>query len=95
MAGQKPGGIAEYFDPGAKTVHRALYASTCAHCQRLTEFESQRKMLDFVDVCRGCMKLICLGCVGQPCLPAEKRAELAEQHARLTQRLTMESWRCY
>ena len=77
----KPGGVSEYFDPigGVTTLH----CSTCAHCQRHTEFPSMRKMHEHVDVCRGCMKLICLECAGKPCRPYEKEVERQEAEARL------------
>lgn len=52
-------------------------------------------MLDHVDICRGCMKLICLACVGQPCRPWEKEAERQEREALLNQRLQVNMWRCY
>jgi hypothetical protein len=43
-------------------------------------------MTDHVDVCRGCMRLICLQCVGQPCRPWEKECERLEREARLRNR---------
>ncbi len=80
----KPGGVSEYFGPqGVTTVH----CSTCAHCQRHTEFPSLRKMHEHVDVCRGCMKLICLECAGKPCRPWEKECERQEHEARLKSKI--------
>lgn len=88
----KPGGVSESFGPlGVTTLH----SSTCAHCQHITDFESLRRMMDHVDVCRGCMRLICLKCVGQPCRPFEKEAERREAEARLRARLAADSWGCY
>lgn len=88
----KPGGVSEYFDPlGTTTVH----CSTCAHCQRQTEFPSMRKMHEHVDVCRSCMKLICLGCAGKPCRPYEKECERLEAEARLAAKVQARSWGCY
>jgi hypothetical protein len=52
-------------------------------------------MMDYVEICRSCMRLICLNCYGKPCVPAEKRAEMEEQMARLQDRLTRQAWRCY
>ena len=99
VAGQKPGGIGQYFegaigDPG-RVLIREVYASTCRHCGEITEFASQRSMMDHVEICRGCMSLICLRCYGQPCVPAEKRAEMMEREAQLRRRLAQDAWGCY
>ena len=91
----KPGGVAEYFEPlGVKTV----YTSTCAHAhcgQRITEFPSMREMHKYVDVCRSCMRLICLECAGKPCVPYEKELERQEREARLAHKIESSRWRCY
>lgn len=88
----KPGGVAEYFEPlGVTTVH----CSTCAHCQHHTEFPSMRTMHEYVDVCRSCMKLICLGCAGKPCRPWEKEMERQETEARLAAKVRSQAWGCY
>jgi hypothetical protein len=86
----KPGGVGEYFDPlGIREVH----ASTCAHCQRITEFASMRVMHQHVDICRACMKLICLECAGKPCRPWEKELERQEAEARLAAKVETLRWR--
>lgn len=95
----KPGGVGEYFDgpvgdPG-RTVLVTVHVSTCAHCQHQTEFPSRKRMMEFVDVCRGCMQLICLGCVGKPCTPFEKEAERQEREDRLRRRIESGGWGCY
>lgn len=75
----KPGGLEQSFGPlGCMEVH----ASTCAHCQRITSFPSMRVMQEHVDVCRSCMKLVCLQCAGQPCMPHEKFMEIQEKAYR-------------
>lgn len=79
MAGQKPGGISEYFGPHE---HVTVHASTCAHCQRITEFPSLRQMHEHVEVCRGCMRLICLQCAGKPCVTWLKQCDIEEALAR-------------
>lgn len=89
----KPGGVNTYFDPLFGEVES--HSSTCSHCQHITDFPSLKRMFDHVDVCRGCMKLICSGCVGQPCVPFEKRAEMQEEAARIRARIEQEAWRCY
>ena len=88
----QPGGVGEYFDEFGS---RELLASTCSHCQHITEFPSRRKMMDYVDICRGCMRLICLDCVGKPCRPYEKLAEQQESEHQLRMRLIRDGWRCY
>lgn len=75
----KPGGISQVFGPyGVEEFH----SSTCSHCQRITDFPSMKKMHDYVDICRGCMKLICLECVGKPCVTWVKQCEIEEELAR-------------
>lgn len=92
----KAGGVGQYFEgqnfEGKVT---EVYASTCSHCGSLTEFPSQRTMMDHVEICRGCMKLICLRCHGGPCRPFEAEAERQEREARLRERLERQGWRCY
>ncbi len=89
----RPGGVSETLLDGR--IVAARYSSTCSHCQHPTEFDSLRKMQEHVDVCRGCMRLICLRCVGQPCVPFEKRAEMMEREYRIKARLAQSAWRCY
>jgi hypothetical protein len=72
----EPGGVGESFDPINGVVTQ--YTSTCSHCQHITEFPSKRKMMEHVEICRGCMKLICLECVGLPCRPYENEADRQE-----------------
>jgi len=89
----EPGALGEYFDPvGGVTTS---YSSTCSHCQKGTDFPSKRKMMDYVEICRGCMKLICLECAGKPCFPYEKRADQMETAWEVHQRLVKDGWRCY
>lgn len=57
------------------------HSSTCAHCQRITTFPTQRSIMEYVDICRHCMKLICLECYGKGCTPWIKRIEQAEEKA--------------
>jgi hypothetical protein len=88
----KPGSMGEYFTPeGITTVH----SSTCAHCQRGTEFPSLKRMMDYVEICRGCMRLICLECAGKPCRPYEKECERLENEAYIQSQVEKERWGCY
>ena len=90
------GGVSEYFDePLWQGRVITVHSSTCWHCGRITDFPSRRVMFDYVDVCRGCMKLICLGCVGKPCTPQEAECERIEREDRLKQRIEQGSWGCY
>jgi hypothetical protein len=95
----KPGAVGQYFDgqvgdPGRELI-REVHSSVCAHCQTPTEFPSMKRMMDFVDICRGCMRLICPKCASGPCRPFEKEAERQEELARLQQRINIGAWRCY
>jgi len=89
----KPGAVGFYTEDG-KLV-REEHSSKCFHCQTITDFPSMKEMMNHVELCRGCMKLICLKCYGQPCVPAEKRAEMKEHAYRLQQRINIGAWRCY
>jgi len=92
----KPGSIGQYFEGpqwDGKCVE--VYSSVCAHCQHPTEFLSMKKMRDYVDICRGCMRLICEKCAAGPCRPFEQEAERQEREARLQARVEAQGWRCY
>lgn len=95
----KPGGVGQYFDgqvgDAGRTMIGEVNASTCAHCAAITEFSSMRNLQEHVDFCRGCMRLICLNCVGKPCDPIEAKAERAELEQRIRDRAHISAWRCY
>ena len=95
----KPGSVGEYFDgpigDAGRKVVEVVHTSTCSHCQQGTEFPSMKRMMEFVEVCRSCMKLICLECYGKPCRPFELEAERQEAEARLKRRIAVEGFRCY
>ena len=82
----KPGGINFNFDPANGGILEA-HSSTCFHCQAITDFPSKKEMMNYVDVCRGCMRLICLACVGKPCRPYELEAERQELEGQIRKRL--------
>ena len=68
----RPGGVGvEFTCDGAVEVE----TSTCAHCQKITDIPNRRKMHEVVDICRHCMRLICLECYGKPCLPWVKKLD--------------------
>ena len=76
----KPGSIGQYFEDGMWTGRLTeVHSSTCFHCGKLTEFPSMKEMMNYVEICRGCMKLICLECAGQGCTPFIKQVEEIEE----------------
>jgi hypothetical protein len=89
----QPGGINTVSHPDFGVVE--TYSSTCSHCQKITDFPSRRQMMDYVDICRVCMKLICLDCYGKPCRPYEQEVERQEHARRLRDRIHMQGWKCY
>jgi hypothetical protein len=95
----KAGGVGQYFDgqigDAGRELVREVHASTCSHCAAVTEYASQRDMMDYVEICRGCMRLICLNCASKPCDPAEAKAERQELAERLRHRAHIDAWRCY
>ncbi len=92
----KGGGVGQYFEGEGWTGKLTeVHVSTCSHCQHQTEYPSQKRMLEFVDICRGCMRLICLECCGKPCRPFEQEAERQELEARIQRKVHMGMWRCY
>jgi hypothetical protein len=76
----RPGGIAEEWDAYGNVTE--MHTSTCSHCQHITNVPSLRRLHEVTDICRQCMKLICLECVGKPCIPFEKEAERQEARGR-------------
>jgi hypothetical protein len=74
----RPGGVGIYTDPDGRQTE--THCSTCAHCQRISEFPSLRVMHEHVDICRSCMRLVCRDCAGRPCRPWE--LEMEKQEAR-------------
>lgn len=91
-----PGSVGQYFEGWQWDGKCAeVYASTCAHCQGITELPSLRRKDEFIDICRSCMKLICQRCAGKPCLPAEMECERIEREARIKRRIEQGAWGCY
>lgn len=79
---------------------KTVYSSTCSHCQHGTDFPSKRNMMDYVEICRGCMRLICLECYdklckGEPCETYEQKTDRKEAEEDLHRKLVREGWRCY
>ena len=80
---------------------REIHESTCAHCQAGSKFPSLKRMFDHVDICRSCMKLICLRCYDkmskgiEGCVPAEERIAREEREAALKAKIERDRWGCY
>jgi len=72
----KPGGLSQSFDETGRCTE--VHSSTCSHCQHITDFPSMKEMHEHVDICRSCMKLVCLGCAGKPCVTWLKQCEIEE-----------------
>lgn len=89
----KAGSVGEYYDGPLFTGKcTPVYASTCAHCQHITEWASKKDMV--VDVCRKCMRLVCERCSGSPCTPQEAWCEQIEREA-LRKKIEIDGWGCY
>jgi hypothetical protein len=71
----KPGGVGIYTCDGLETW---VDTATCSHCQRIIDIPSRRKMHEVSDVCRACMKIICVTCAGQPCVTWLKKCDIEE-----------------
>ncbi len=79
----EPGSVGEYYDGPLWSGNATLfYESTCSHCQHGTRFPSKKSMMEYVDVCRGCMRLVCLPCAGKPCRTWEKECDHLEAEGR-------------
>jgi len=53
---------------------------TCFHCNRI-EHVPHKPDVNHVGFCRNCMKPICQRCSDLPCVPFEKKLEMAERKA--------------
>jgi hypothetical protein len=83
--------VGQYFDePSWQGRLTEVHESTCSHCAHITTFPSLRGMMDYVDVCRGCMELICLQCVGKPCVTQEAMCDQIEKAVQ--RRREVEKW---
>ena len=93
---RKPGGVNVFLDHYTGN-EIETHSSTCNHCQHLTEFPSRKVMMDYVDLCFKCMKLVCREpeCQRQGCIPYDKRAEMAETEEKIRSRIHMQAWKCY
>jgi len=89
----KAGSVGEYYEGPLFTGKcMTVYASTCFHCGHISEWRNKRDMV--VDVCRGCMRLVCERCAGGPCVPQEAECERIEREA-LKRKIEIDGWGCY
>ena len=90
----KPGGFSQSIDHLGTITE--VHSSTCNHCQKITDIPSVRRMMEFVELCRGCMKLVCLeNCAGKPCRPWEQECERQEREHEVAKAVARASWGCY
>lgn len=82
---RKPGGVAFYCD-GINTT--TVHSSKCQHCGKFTEFPSLKRMTDYIDFCRVCMRPVCLECAAKGCTPLMKKIEAMEDAAYRRQQMT-------
>lgn len=76
----KPGGYGYSFDVlGIKHEHDTF---TCFHCNNVVKVKPGCNPDDIGGMCKGCMKMICPGCLDQGCTPFEKRLEAVEARDR-------------
>ena len=78
----KFGGVSQYFNSDGSVIECGT--RKCSHCSKQVEIPNLRRMTDYMDFCRCCMRTICLECYGKPCTPELKRIEEAERrfHSR-------------
>jgi hypothetical protein len=57
---------------------------TCNHCNSVTHVKPKMDPAALGGLCKMCMRLVCSKCVGNACLPFEKKLEIEEAryHAR-------------
>ncbi len=73
-------GYACLVDP--ETGIRECDTHTCNHCQQLVHVRPNKRIEEVGDICRGCMKVICLNCAGRGCTPFLKQLDIMEARAR-------------
>lgn len=52
---------------------------TCVHCNSVVSVKPMAPMDQFGSMCRNCMKMVCPTCADGPCVPFEKKLEMAEK----------------
>lgn len=73
---RNPGGRARVSGPAGVA---EIDSFTCRHCQVVTFVRPKQRAADIGGICKVCMGLICVRCVGlMRCDPIEKKLERAE-----------------
>lgn len=62
---------------------------TCFHCNGVVHVPP-RADVNFVGMCRNCMRPICQRCSGKPCEPFERKLQEAEDRSRLMREYGLE-----
>ena len=70
---QRANGYSIIIDPETQQIERDTM--TCAHCQKVTHLIPFKPLAAQGGYCPKCDKLVCSGCAGKPCYPAEKMIE--------------------
>lgn len=77
--------IAAFDDPANKVrVTGSMYevdTFRCEHCGGVVHVPAKADV-NFVGMCRNCMKPICQKCSAQPCIPFERKLVEAEERGR-------------
>lgn len=83
----KPGGVGISFNPDGSIVE--VDTVTCSHwpCQKIIDIPNKRTMMERVELCRACMKLICLECAGKKVCTTKMREidRIEQEHYRKQQ----------
>ncbi len=80
------GGYLVITDPNAGTV-KERDTFTCFHCNNIVIVEYKADPESLGGFCRLCMKNVCKNCLGQGCLPFEKKLEQMEAQDRFRRSL--------
>ncbi len=88
----KPGGYVQIVSPDRATVQfdgfrcetvsagiTEMDTFSCVHCNRIVHVKSRTPIDEFGSMCRNCMKMVCPACADGPCIPFEKKLEVAER----------------
>lgn len=55
---------------------------TCQHCGRVVHVKPGMIPDELGSMCRNCMRMVCSICAPGPCVPFEKKLDLAERRAQ-------------
>ena len=81
----REGGYFVAWDPDGAIEECSTF--TCAHCNKVVFVKPKADPDRLGGLCYLCMKPICPACVGQACIPFEKRLEAVEAKDRFRRSL--------